>query len=139
MLTNPRILCHFQVSPIQYRRFASLSSYINDNQKLVGFHKNDPDMDIFRRGIKVPTIHHYNKQSAAMFVQKIEGTNLAHKYGCDFKQYPVNIQEKIANLKFIALQCNLDLSKLSADDLLIDKQDRIWIVGFKNLERIEYH
>lgn len=138
MISNSRLLCHINVSPIQYRRFASLSSYINENQKQIGFHKNDPDMDIFKIGIKVPTIHHYNKQSATMFVQKIEGTELAHKYGFDFKQYPVNIKEKISNLKFIALQCNLDLSKISANDLLIDKQDRIWIVGFKNLKRIEY-
>lgn len=138
MIVNSKMLCHINVSPIQYRRISSLSSYVNEKQKQLGFHKKDPDMDIYRQGIKVPTIHKYHKQSAAMFVQKVEGTNLAIKYGNDFNQYPTDLKQKIKNLQFIAMQCNLDLTKLSAHDLLIDKSDRLWIVGFQNLERIEY-
>ena len=139
MLANPRILCHSGVSQIQFRRFSSLSHYLNNGCNYQLYDKNDPDLEIFKKCIKVPQIHHYNKQSAAMFVQKIDGIVLSQKYGSNFDNYPNLIKEKISNLKYLALQCNLDLSNLQASDMLIDRNDRIWIVGFQNMDRITYN
>ncbi len=77
-----------------------------------------------------PTTISYQNVSAAMFFQKVNGTIVSDKYGYNMNNYPLVVQQKILNMQVMAWQCNLDLSNLKPQNLLIDNNNKIWIIRF---------
>ena len=79
---------------------------------------------------QVKQCNYVQNVSAAMFLQKVNGTILSDKYGNRIDRFPLIIQQQIFNLQIQAWHCNLDITNIKPQDLLIDNNNKVWIIRF---------
>ena len=108
-------------------------SYLHEPKYEIHTHCPDTDLDKIKKNIFVPKITSFDKKTGCLIVQKIDGQTLSSKYESNIKNVPILIQNKIENIKMLGLNCSLDMSKITLDDITEDKNGRLWITSFQNV------
>lgn len=114
-------------------------SFLHEPKYHIHTHCPDTDLDNTKKNIFVPKITAFDKKTGCFIVQKIQGQTLSIKYGSNIKKVPILIQNKIENIKMLGLNCSLDMSKITLDDITEDKNGRLWITCFQNVSFLNYN
>ena len=114
-------------------------SFLHEPKYQMHTHCYDKDFNNLKKDIFVAKIQSFNKKTGCCIVQKIDGQTLSEKYGSNIKKVPIIIQNKIENIKMLGLNCSLDMSKITLDDITEDKNGRLWITCFQNVSFFNYN